>query len=70
MAPLAEVLVEAFLGLHRRWIVNTRRSSWRPSRPEHSRARPTAASTRSPAPLELLGIEGVLPHARGTDRRG
>lgn len=67
MALRAEVLAEAFLVLHRSRIISTSGSSWRSSRPEHSGARPAAAATRSPAPLELLGIEGVLPHARGTE---
>lgn len=69
MALRAEVLAEIFLVLRRSRIVSTNGSSWRSSRPQHSGARPTAAATRSPTPLELLGIEGVLPHARGTERR-
>ena len=69
MAPLAEVLTEADLGLHRSWIVSTRRSSWRSPRPQHSGGRSGAAATTAPTPLELLCIKGVLADARGTDRR-
>ena len=67
MALRAEGLAEASLVLHRSRIISTSGSSWRSSRPQHSGARPTAAATRSPTPLELLGKEGVLPHARGAE---
>lgn len=67
MALRAEVLAEIFLVLRRSRIVGTNGSSWRSSRPEHSRARPAAASTRSPTPLELLGVEGVLADPGGTE---
>jgi len=67
MAPLAEVLTEADLGLQRSQIISTSGSSWRPPGPQHAGARPAAAATSSPTPLELLGKEGVLPHARGAE---
>ena len=67
MATLARVLAEAFQVLHRSRIVSTNERSWRPPRPQHSCARPTAAATRSPTPLQLLGVEGVLADPGGTE---
>ena len=67
MATLARLRAEAFLGLHRNLIVSTSGCSLRPPRPQHSRGRPAAATATAATSLQLLGKEGVLPHARGTE---